>query len=41
MNDSVKESIAAGAKGFVGKPYDVRQLLRAVREILDQGEITA
>jgi two-component system cell cycle sensor histidine kinase/response regulator CckA len=37
MNDSVKESLAAGAKGFVGKPYELNQLLRAIREILDQG----
>jgi two-component system, cell cycle sensor histidine kinase and response regulator CckA len=26
---------AAGAKGFVGKPYDMKRLLRAVRDALD------
>jgi len=25
----------AGAKGFVGKPYDIRELLTKVREVLD------
>jgi PAS domain S-box-containing protein len=31
-----KEAIRRGAKGFVGKPYNVKELLRTVREILDQ-----
>jgi FixJ family two-component response regulator len=26
----------AGAKGFVGKPFDVSHLLKAVRDILDE-----
>jgi len=28
--------MAAGAKGFVQKPYDMRQLLSTVREVLDK-----
>jgi len=24
------------ARGFVGKPYDIRQLLQTVREVLDE-----
>ena len=30
-----KESLTAGAKGFVNKPYDIRQVLEVVREVLD------
>lgn len=30
-----KDTIEAGAKGFVGKPYDMKQMLQAVREVLD------
>jgi PAS domain S-box-containing protein len=30
-----KEAIDAGAKGFVNKPYDIRQVLGVVREVLD------
>jgi two-component system, cell cycle sensor histidine kinase and response regulator CckA len=30
-----KDTIATGASGFVGKPYDMRQMLQAVREVLD------
>ncbi len=30
-----KETIETGARGFVGKPLDIRQMLRAVREVLD------
>jgi DNA-binding NtrC family response regulator len=29
-------AIAGGAKGFVRKPYDMRQLLTTVREVLDE-----
>jgi DNA-binding NtrC family response regulator len=28
---------APEAKGFVGKPFDMRSLLRAVRDALDKG----
>jgi PAS domain S-box-containing protein len=31
-----KEALDAGAKGFVGKPFDVVHMLQTVREILDQ-----
>ncbi|MGO9571019.1 MAG: PAS domain S-box protein [Desulfomonilaceae bacterium] len=30
-----KDALAAGAKGFVNKPYDIRQVLGVVREVLD------
>ncbi len=30
-----KESLAAGAKGVVGKPYDIRRVLEVVRQSLD------
>lgn len=33
--DPIREALAAGAKGFVEKPYDLRQVLRVVRETLD------
>ncbi|MFH1115755.1 MAG: PAS domain S-box protein [Pseudomonadota bacterium] len=32
---AAKETLSAGAKGFVNKPYDIRQVLRVVREVLD------
>jgi CheY-like chemotaxis protein len=34
---SVKETIQTGAKGFVTKPFRVKELLRAVKRILDEG----
>ncbi len=30
-----KEALEAGAKGFVHKPYDIRQVLGVIREVLD------
>jgi len=30
-----KKAIESGARGFVGKPYDMRHMLNAVREVLD------
>ena len=30
-----KEALAAGARGFVSKPYDIRQVLGIVRSVLD------
>ena len=32
---STKEALQAGARGFVNKPYDMRQMLEVVREALD------
>jgi len=32
-----KKTIESGAIGFVGKPYDMSQMLQAVRQALDQG----
>ena len=34
---SVKETIQTGAKGFVAKPFRVKDLLRDVRKVLDEG----
>jgi PAS domain S-box-containing protein len=31
-----REVLKNGAKGFVSKPYDIRQMLHVVREVLDQ-----
>lgn len=31
-----KEALEAGAKGFVGKPFDLAHILKTVRKILDQ-----
>ena len=35
---SVKETIQMGAKGFVTKPFRVKELLRDVRKVLDKGD---
>ena len=37
VNGPTEEAIDAGAKGFVGKPYEVSQILKVIREILDGG----
>ena len=34
-NGPTKQAIEKGARGFVGKPYDVRQMLQTVRDVLD------
>ena len=31
-----KDTLAAGAKGFINKPYDIRQMLEVVRAVLDE-----
>jgi two-component system cell cycle sensor histidine kinase/response regulator CckA len=35
-NGPTKDALAAGAKGFVNKPYDIRQVLEVVRSVLDE-----
>ena len=35
-NGPGKEALEAGAKGFVGKPFDIAHMLETVRDILDQ-----
>jgi PAS domain S-box-containing protein len=34
-NGPTKDALASGAKAFVDKPFDMRQVLKAVREVLD------
>ncbi len=35
LNDAAKESIESTARGFVGKPYNMKEILGAIRDILD------
>ncbi|MFA6222928.1 MAG: PAS domain S-box protein [Desulfomonilaceae bacterium] len=37
MNGEVRELLESGAKGFLGKPYDMGQFLTTVREVIDNG----
>lgn len=34
-NGSVRETLAAGAAGFIGKPYQLKEMLKVVRDIID------
>ena len=36
LNGSLREVVRSGASGFVGKPYRSGDLLRKIREVLDQ-----
>lgn len=36
VNGHVKEILENGAKGFISKPYDVNQMLKIIREVLDE-----
>ena len=36
INGQVKKSMDAGASGYVGKPYQLADLLNTVREVLDE-----
>ena len=36
INGHTRNAIEAGAKGFIGKPYNVNQVLRMVRDVLDR-----
>ncbi|MBT8356886.1 MAG: response regulator [Deltaproteobacteria bacterium] len=36
VNGPAKEILQSGAKGFIDKPYDVKQMLNMVREVLDE-----
>jgi len=37
VNASTRETLDAVAKGFISKPYELRQMLKMVGEVLDQG----
>ena len=32
-----QEEKGAGARGFIRKPYDAKDILRAIRKVLDEG----
>jgi len=36
VNEPTKEALEAGARGFISKPYDLKQMLKAVRKALDK-----
>jgi DNA-binding NarL/FixJ family response regulator len=36
FNESTKEAIELKAAGFISKPYEAKELLRAVRTVLDE-----
>ena len=36
ISGQLKKSMEAGAKGYVGKPYQLADLLKTVRDILDE-----
>jgi two-component system cell cycle sensor histidine kinase/response regulator CckA len=38
MDEQTKEVVESGARGFVRKPFQLEQMLRAVREVLDGSE---
>jgi nitrogen-specific signal transduction histidine kinase/ActR/RegA family two-component response regulator len=35
----IKETVALGAKNFIGKPYEIRKMLAMVRQVLDEDGI--
>ena len=37
INSRAKNALNAGARAFIKKPYEVNEMLRVVREVLDQG----
>jgi len=36
INGPTKEALESGAKGYIGKPYEMRQMVKMVREVLDE-----
>jgi len=36
VDGPTKKALEAGAKGFISKPYDIKQMLKVVRETLDK-----
>jgi signal transduction histidine kinase/CheY-like chemotaxis protein len=36
-NGSERDALAAGAAGFIGKPYQLKEMLRVVRSVIDTG----
>jgi signal transduction histidine kinase/ActR/RegA family two-component response regulator len=36
-NGSVRDTLSAGAAGFIGKPYQLKEMLKVVRDIIDAG----
>jgi len=36
-NGTVRETLSTGAAGFIGKPYQLKEMVRIVRDIIDRG----
>ena len=36
VNEQVRRSLEAGAAGYVGKPYQINELLELLRDVLDR-----
>jgi len=41
LNDRLRETLNAGAAGFIGKPYQLKDMLQQVRSVLDQNPFAA
>lgn len=39
VNGPTKATLEAGAKGFIKKPFDLKQMLKVVRKVLDQEKV--
>ncbi len=37
-NGSMQDTLASGAAGFIGKPYQLQKMLQTIRNILDEGK---
>jgi CheY-like chemotaxis protein len=36
FDGTLEEAVEAGARGFIGKPYEIKQMLQVIREVLDK-----
>ncbi len=41
LNDQIRATLSAGAAGFIGKPYQLKEILQQVRSVLDQNRFGA
>jgi two-component system, cell cycle sensor histidine kinase and response regulator CckA len=37
QDGEIGEALDSGARGFIGKPFDMSQLLEKIRKIIDEG----